>query len=301
MVRRDDDVVQAGDQTRSLAVIGAGLMGAGVAQVASLAGITVRLYDAQDGMAASAIQRIEKRLGDQVAKGRIEQDVSDGALARIAVADTLEDGVGEADAVIEAVIESLDVKQDLFARVSRAVRPGVLMATNTSALPITAISAGAERPDEVIGMHFFSPVPATRLCEIVRGYHTSAATVVRAQALAQALGKETILVSRDDPGFVTSRLITVLAQEAVRLVEEGLASPTDIDRACELAFGHRMGPLATLDLTGIDIGYRAGNGMYEQTGDARFKPPQLMARMVAAGRLGRKTGGGFFDYDDDAR
>ncbi len=301
MVQRDDNVDQTDDQTRSLAVIGAGLMGSGLAQVASLAGIPVHLYDAQDGMAARAIQQIGRRLEDQVAKGRIEQDAADAARARITVAGTLEEGVGEADTVIEAVIESLEVKQDLFARVSRIVRPGALLATNTSALPITAISADAERPDEVIGMHFFSPVPATRLCEIVRGYHTSVATVVRAQALAQALGKETILVSRDDPGFVTSRLITVFAQEAVRLVEEGIASPADVDRACELAFGHRMGPLATLDLTGIDIGYRAGNGMYEQTGDARFKPPQLMARMVAAGRLGRKTGGGFFDYDDDAR
>ncbi len=271
-------------------------MGGGIAQVAARASMEVGIFDAEPSAAGKAIDAIAARLAGQVERARITEEERDAALARLRPVRDLGE-LREADAVIEAVVEDLDVKRRIFATLAGVVTSDALLATNTSALPITAIAASSGGPERIIGMHFFSPVPAMSLCEIVRGLLTSDAAVARAVALAEALGKEAIVVNRDDAGFVTSRLITVLIQEAVGIVEQGIASPSDVDRACELAFGHRLGPLATADLTGLDVALNAGRVMYEQTGDARYKPPQLMSKMVAAGRLGRKAGKGFHDYE----
>jgi 3-hydroxybutyryl-CoA dehydrogenase len=290
-----DEQVTQRRLVRRLGVVGAGLMGSGIAQVAAIGGLDVVLHDAAPGAVEAGRAAVLERLDRAVAEGRLDPEHATGAGERITVADRLEDLAG-ADAVIEAVIEDPEIKNGLFHDLERIVGEDALLATNTSAIPITRIAQGLQRPERLVGMHFFSPVPATRLCELVRGLLTDDATVERARALAETLGKETILVARDDAGFVTSRLMTVIGQEAVRLVEQGLATPEDVDKACELAFGHRMGPLATLDLTGLDVALRAGEGIHRETADPGFAPPQLLRRMVSAGLLGRKSGRGFFDY-----
>jgi len=282
---------------KKVGIVGSGLMGSGIAQVAAVAGFDVVLYDAAEGAAESAVQKIEAALERQVARGRFEADAVAPAVARISVAPTL-DGLKDADAVIEAIIENVDIKRDTFAQIAAVVGPETLLATNTSAISISAIAGNGDYADRVIGMHFFSPVPAMQLCEIIRGLATRDETVARARALAEAFGKTTILVNRDTAGFVTSRLITVLTQEAARIVDEGLATARDVDLACTLGFGHKMGPLETADLTGVDVAYRAGKMIYDQTGNPQFAPPQLLTRMVAAGLLGRKTGKGFYDHTE---
>lgn len=284
--------------TRRLGVVGSGLMGGGIAQVALQRGFEIVLFDSVDGIAAIRRTAILKSIATAVDRNRVAAaDVADAA-ERISVAASLADLSG-VQAVVEAIVEDPDIKNQLFRELETVVAEDTLLATNTSAIPITRVAAGLRAPERVIGMHFFSPVPATRLCEIVQGLQTSGRTLDRARRLAQDLGKDSITVSRDDAGFVTSRLMTVLGQEAVRLVEEGLATAEDVDKACMLAFGHRMGPLATLDLTGLDVALRAGDGMHRETANASYAPPQLLRRMVSAGRLGRKSGRGFYEYTEE--
>jgi len=203
---------------------------------------------------------------------------------------------GDADVVVEAVFENLDVKRQLFTDLDRICRPGAVLASNTSAIPITQIAAATARPEAVVGTHFFSPVPMMALCELVRGYKTSDDTLAIARGFAEQVGKTCIVVNRDVAGFVTTRLIAVLANEAVRLLETGVATAQDIDTACRLGFGHAMGPLATLDLAGVDIMRHASDNIYADTRDPKFAPPELLSRMVLAGDLGQKAGQGFYEY-----
>lgn len=282
----------------TLGVIGAGLMGSGIAQVAAQAGLTVRLYDSQPGAVGRSRDQIAARLRRLVDGNRLAGEDLEAAMQRIEIAPDLATAAST-DAIVEAIIEDVQVKQDLFRDLSDAALPTTLLATNTSAISITDIASASSRPENIVGMHFFSPVPAMSLCEIIRGYRTSDETLSAALQLAAALGKESIVVNRDDAGFVTSRLMTVLIHEAARILEDGLATPEDIDRACVLGFGHRMGPLATADLTGVDIAYRAGKAIFEGTGDPAFRPPELLRRMVSAGAYGRKTGEGFYRYGDE--
>jgi 3-hydroxybutyryl-CoA dehydrogenase len=280
----------------SLAVVGAGLMGSGIAQVSAVAGHDVVLRDVTDDALARGRGAIEKSLGRFVSKGNLEQADADAALARITSTTDL-DAVATADVVVEAAFESLEVKSEIFRDLDRLCRDGAVLATNTSAIPITRIAAVTERPEAVVGTHFFSPVPMMALCELVRGYKTSDETLAAARAFAESVGKTCIVVNRDVAGFVTTRLICALAMEAIRLVENGVASAEDIDTACKLGFGHAMGPLATTDLTGVDILRHASMNIYEDTADEKFFPPESLSRMVAAGDLGRKSGRGFYSYD----
>ena len=194
------------------------------------------------------------------------------------------------------MFEQLDVKQEVFRQLDAVCKDGAVLATNTSAIPVTQIATVTGRPESVVGTHFFSPVPMMKLCELVRGYKTSDQTLATAKTFAEEIGKTTIVVNRDIAGFVTTRLITALVVEAVKLVESGVVSAADLDIACQLGFGHPMGPLATTDLTGVDVLLHAARNIYTDTGDEKFFPPELLARMVVAGDLGRKSGQGFYSY-----
>jgi 3-hydroxybutyryl-CoA dehydrogenase len=277
-----------------VAVIGAGLMGSGIAQVAAQAGWQVALSDVDESAVNRGLDGIRTSLSRFAAKGQLDGDVEE-ILGRITAGVGVEPAA-EADIVVEAVFESLDVKRRVFADLDRVCRPDAVLATNTSAIPVTQIAAVTKRPESVVGTHFFSPVPMMRLCELVRGYKTSDETLARARAFAEDTGKTCIVVNRDIAGFVTTRLIAALVVEAVRLVESGVVTPEDLDVACQLGFGHKMGPLATTDLTGVDVLLHATRNIYSDTGDQKFFPPELLQRMVTAGDLGRKSGRGFYPY-----
>jgi len=280
----------------TLAVVGAGLMGSGIAQVAAQAGWTVILRDLDDAATRRGLDAIRTSLEKFAAKGKLPADQVEATLARITPTTEL-DAAADADLVVEAVFEQLDVKQEVFRELDRICRPETVLATNTSAIPITQIAAATTRPESVVGTHFFSPVPMMKLCELVRGLKTSDQTLATARAFAEGVGKTCVVVNRDVAGFATTRLITALVVEAVKLVESGVISAEDLDTACRLGFGHAMGPLATADLTGVDILLHAARNIWTDTGDPKFFPPELMQRMVAAGELGCKSGRGFYSYD----
>jgi 3-hydroxybutyryl-CoA dehydrogenase len=278
-----------------LAVIGAGLMGSGIAQVAAQAGWSVVLRDLDTAATGRGMAGVEKSLAKFAAKGTITEADAADALGRITPTTDL-DAAADADIVVEAVFERLEIKQEVFRALDGICKDGVVLATNTSAIPVTRIAVATDRPESVVGTHFFSPVPMMKLCELVRGYKTSDETLAVAKAFAEEIGKTTIVVNRDVAGFVTTRLISALVVEAVKLVESGVATAEDVDIACRLGFGHPMGPLATTDLTGVDVLLHASQNIYADTADEKFFPPELLQRMVVAGDLGRKTGKGFYSY-----
>lgn len=282
--------------SKKLAVIGAGLMGSGIAQVAAAAGYDVAVRDVGDEALKRGADGIRASLEKFAAKGRYTADEVEAALGRLSTTTDLAEAVDGADVVVEAVFENVEVKQEIFRELDRLAKPGAVLATNTSAIPITQIAAVTSRPQDVVGTHFFSPVPMMQLCELVRGYKTSDETLARARAFAEEVGKTCIVVNRDVAGFVTTRLIAALVVEAVKLCESGVATAEDIDLACKLGFGHAMGPLATTDLTGVDILRDATRNIYTETQDEKFSPPELLNRMVTAGDLGRKSGKGFYSY-----
>ena len=277
-------------------VIGAGLMGGGIAQVSALAGYQVVLRDIDEAAVARGLATIEASVAKFVEKGKLSAaDAADG-LARITGTTDLA-AVEDADIVVEAAFEKVEIKTEIFAALDEICKPGAVLATNTSAIPVTTIAAATSRPESVVGTHFFSPVPLMKLCEIVRGYKTSDETVAAVREFAENVGKTVVVVNRDVAGFVTTRLICALAMEAVALVEAGIVSAEDLDIACQLGFGHAMGPLRTADMTGIDIITNASKNIYADTQDEKFAPPELLQRMVTAGDLGRKSGKGFYDYE----
>jgi 3-hydroxybutyryl-CoA dehydrogenase len=278
-----------------VAVIGAGLMGSGIAQVAAQAGWEVTMRDLDEPALARAMSAIRTSLQRFAAKGAIAADEVDAIVGRIATTTEM-DAAGDADIVVEAVFESLEVKREVFRELDSVCKSEAVLATNTSAIPVTQIAAATSRPEAVVGTHFFSPVPMMRLCELVRGYKTSDESLALARAFAEEIGKTCIVVNRDIAGFVTTRLIAALVVEAVKLVESGVVSPEDLDTACQLGFGHAMGPLATTDLTGVDVLLHATRNIYADTADEKFFPPELLQRMVAAGDLGRKSGRGFYNH-----
>jgi len=285
------------EATGMVAVVGAGLMGSGIATVAARAGYDVTLRDVTATALEGGLAAVRASYDRAVVKERMTREQAEAAVGRISLTTDL-DAVVDADLVVEAVFEDLEVKREVFAELDRRCRADAVLATNTSAIPVTRIAAATGRPESVVGTHFFSPVPVMTLCELVRGHHTSDATLERARGFAEAVGKTCIVVSRDAAGFVTTRLICALAMEAARLVESGLATAADVDTACRLGFGHPMGPLATIDLTGVDILRNASLAIYTETADEKFFPPEILARMVSAGELGRKSGKGFYSYED---
>lgn len=283
--------------TDQIAVIGSGTMGAGIAQVAARAGYEVHLHDVSDERLLLARSAIESSLQRFVKGGSIKDSDAATALDQITFTTDLAKAVGGVSIVVEAVFEDLDVKAGIFKDLSKLCASDVILASNTSALPITQIAAFVDHPERVIGTHFFSPVPMMKLCELVRGEETSDEVLANAREFATRLGKTCIVVNRDVAGFVTTRLIAALILEASRLVEAGVATAEDIDIACQLGFGHAMGPLRTADLTGIDIIRNASLNIFAEEHNERWRPTSIIDQMVNEHRLGRKSGRGFYEYE----
>jgi 3-hydroxybutyryl-CoA dehydrogenase len=285
--------------TRPIAVLGAGTMGRGIAYVAALGGFPVRLVDVDEDQLRTAIERIEADLERGVARDKVTDAEAGAALERIGTTTDLGSACREVGLVIEAVVERIDVKRDVLRLAEDAAPPDAAMATNTSALSITEISSALGDPSRGVGMHFFNPVPKMRLCEIVVGLQTSEETIAAAEVTARRMGKETVRVN-DLPGFATSRLNALIGNEGFRMLEERVASPEDIDRAARLGLNHPMGPLEMADLVGLDVRLGVLEHLAATLGP-RFRPTNVHRRLVAAGRLGRKTGQGIYRYDEDGR
>lgn len=282
--------------SEGIAVVGGGTMGAGIAQVASRAGYRVSLHDVSDDRLDLARSAIETSLQRFVRNGSIQETDIQATLNGITFTTNLADAVRDVSIVVEAVFEDLTVKGEIFKQLAKLCGSEVILASNTSALPITQIAEFVDHPERVIGTHFFSPVPMMKLCELVRGQRTSDETLDKARRFAERLGKTCVVVNRDVAGFVTTRLIAALILEASRLVEAGVASAEDIDVACQLGFGHAMGPLRTADLTGVDIIRNASLNIFAENHDERWRPPFILDEMVREKKLGRKTGRGFYEY-----
>jgi 3-hydroxybutyryl-CoA dehydrogenase len=277
---------------------GGGVMGSGIAQVVAQAGLRVTVVEADEAAAERGMRRIGRGLERAVKAEALEgADAAAEVLGRVSASTDLEAAGAEADHVIETVVEDVDVKCDVLARLDAVCRDDVVLASNTSQISISRLAAATGRPDRVIGSHWFNPPPLMGLIEVVRGIETSDATLEVALGLARRYGKETIVCRKDSQGFVTSRLIAILVVEAARIVEEGIADAEEVNRACVLAFNHAMGPLDTADLSGLDILERVADGLAEHYGD-RFLVPQGVRALVNAGHLGRKTGSGFRDYGE---
>ena len=281
----------------SVLVIGAGTMGRGIAGACALAGHDTAVFDADPDAQRAVRGHVESSWGRAIDKGKLTSEAAEQARHRLRVAERLKDAA-HVDIAIEAVPEALDLKRMIFSELDDLCPPRTLLASNTSSLSITKIAHATGRRDRVIGIHFFNPVAAMPLVEIVRGRETSRETESRALDFARSLGKEPVLVF-DSPGFATSRLGVALGLEAMRMVEEGIAGPEDIDRALELGYGHRMGPLKTSDLVGLDVRLAIAETLSAELPSDRFSPPEILRTLVAEGHTGRKSGEGFYRWNGD--
>jgi 3-hydroxybutyryl-CoA dehydrogenase len=280
-----------------VAVLGAGAMGHGIAQVSAAAGCRVTLQDVDAGAVDRGLARIRGNLDKGVELGKVTGDARDAVLARIRATTDVAEAVSTADLVIEAAPESLELKARVFAEVDAAAPAHALLATNTSSLSIEAIAKCLRDPARFLGLHFFNPAHIMALVEVVWGPDTSDATRLAAVAFVRRVGKEPIVV-RDAPGFASSRLGIILGMEAIRMVEQGVASPEDIDKAMELGYRHPMGPLKLTDLVGLDVRLRIAEYLHRTLGAEAFRPPELLRRMVGEGKLGKKSGRGFYDWNE---
>jgi len=280
-------------------IAGAGLMGSGIAQVCAQAGIRVTLNDVSEQALSKGMKSIVWSVGKLVEKKKVPED-RDTILNRVKTTTAFSEAAG-ADLAIEAVFEKLDLKQDIFRKLDAACKPETLLASNTSAIPITEMAAVTDRPEQVVGLHFFSPVPMMPVVEVVKGICTSEETMQQVISFAKRLGKEPIRVESDVPGFLMNRINLVSYVEAIRLLEKGIGSVKDIDKGVKLAFARRMGPFETGDMVGLDVSFGALTAIFRESRDMRFYPPQLLRRMVKAGHLGRKTGKGWYAYDENGR
>ncbi len=283
-------------EIKTIMVIGAGQMGAGIAQVCAASGYTVYLNDLKQEFLDKGLERIEKNLSKQVSKERITQEDLNATMERLRATTDLQDAK-HVDIVIEAAVENMEVKCNLFARLDEIAQDHTLLATNTSSLPITEIAASTKRPEKVIGMHFMNPVPVMKLVEIIRGLATTDESYQAVEKLAADLGKTAVEVN-DFPGFVSNRILMPMINEAIYTVYEGVASPEDIDSVMKLGMNHPMGPLTLADFIGLDTCLYIMETLQEGFGDDKYRPCPLLRKYVKAGWLGRKTGRGFYQYQD---
>jgi 3-hydroxybutyryl-CoA dehydrogenase len=282
------------DEVRRVGVAGCGIMGSGIVEVCAKAGLDVTVVEADEEAMARGRRAIERSTARAVERGKLDEGERRRALERITDSTNLED-LADVDLFIEAVAEDLGLKEDVFRTVDRVTRPEVVLATNTSSLPITDVAAATTRPDRVVGMHFFNPPPVMRLIELIPGVTTSEETLEFARGMGARLGKVTVL-AKDRAGFIVNFLLVPYLNSAVRLYDEEFATAEDIDNAIALGLGHPMGPLALLDLIGLDTALHVANVLYEEFKHPDYAPPPLLRRMVTAGRLGRKSGSGFYEY-----
>jgi 3-hydroxybutyryl-CoA dehydrogenase len=282
------------EEIRELGVVGAGFMGSGIAEAAARAGVTVKLYEPDDGPLQLSRSRIESSVARVVERGRLSEEDAAALMDRIAWSTDLESLSG-ADLVVEAIVEDEQIKADAFRRLDAVAKPEAILATNTSSIPIAGLAAATGRPDRVLGLHFFSPVPVMKLVEVVVGLDTANETIARAEAFAEQIGK-TAIRTKDRSGFIVNFLLVPYLMAAVRMYEDGFASREDIDEGMKLGCGHPMGPLTLCDFIGLDVLYSVCDSLYEEFKRDEYAPPPLMKRMVVSGHLGRKTGRGFYEY-----
>jgi 3-hydroxybutyryl-CoA dehydrogenase len=283
---------------RKVGVLGAGLMGSGIAEVCARAGFDTLVREVSEDLAAKGVGRIEASLGKAVERQKMTAAEGDAARRRLATTTKLSDLAG-CDILVEAIVENLDLKRQTYGELDRLCKPETIFCSNTSSLTITELSAATGRPDRFAGLHFFNPVPVMKLVEVVRTIATSDETFETVFAFAQSLGKEPIR-ARDNSGFIVNRLLVPYLLDAVRALEEGVGTKEDIDRGMELGCGHPMGPLKLLDFVGLDTTYAIAQIMFDEYREKRFAPPPLLKRMVLAGRYGKKSGRGFYEYGGKA-
>ncbi len=284
-------------EIRRVLVVGAGTMGHGIAHVSALAGFEVFLHDVSESFIRRGLDAIRVNLEQGIAKGKVTPEQRDAALTLLHPAPSLEDAAREADMAVEAVPESLELKREVFRRLGSCAPSNAILATNTSALPVGAIAEAAPDPSRVVGMHFFNPVHLMPLVEVVRAAKTDEAVVARAVDAGRRMGKEPIVV-RDSPGFATSRLGVLIGLEAIRMLEQRVASAEDIDKAMTLGYRHPMGPLRLTDIVGLDVRLAIAEHLHEALGSDAFAPPATLRRMVSEGKLGKKSGQGFYRWDE---
>ncbi len=281
-------------EIKTVGVIGCGLMGSGIAEIAARRGYNVIVREVNDDLLKKGLERVQSSMARGVEKGKLSAADRDAALARIKGTTAWKD-LEPADLVVEAAIENLELKKNIFKELDAVTRPEAILASNTSSLAVTEMASVTRRPDKVLGLHFFNPVPVMPLLEIVRTFLTSEETYRVARAWGEGLGK-TVVVSKDAPGFIVNALLIPYVLDAVRMYESGFASKEDIDTAIKLGLNHPMGPLTLLDFVGLDTTLFIADEMFKETKDPRFAAPTLLRRMVTAGYLGRKSGQGFYDY-----
>jgi 3-hydroxybutyryl-CoA dehydrogenase len=281
---------------KTIGVLGAGVMGNGIAQVCSMAGYSVIMRDIEDRFVEGGIKNIDKFLAKSVEKGKMTAEAKAEIMGRIKGTTKMED-MKDADYVVEVVLEVMDVKKKVFKELDEITKPDVILASNTSSMSLTEIATAVKRPEKVVGLHFFNPVPLMRLVEVIRGMRTSDDTVKVSMDLAKKLGKEAVEVKADIPGFLVNRLMVPHFVEAIQLYEKGIASKEDIDKAAKLGLNYPMGPFELMDLTGLDIGLAVAQYFHDNLPkELKWDPPLLWENMVKSGLLGRKTGKGWYDY-----
>jgi 3-hydroxybutyryl-CoA dehydrogenase len=283
------------EEVRKVGVVGCGLMGSGIVEICAKAGMDVAFVEANDQLVARGRTAIERSMAKAVERGKLESPARDEALGRITGTTDFSE-LADCELVIEAVVEDPAAKRDVFHKLDELTRPEVILASNTSSIPIVELASVTKRPDKVVGMHFFNPPPVMPLLEVVRSLTTSDETVEFARGMGDRLGKTTVL-SKDRAGFIVNYLLVPYLNFAAQMYEEGFASAEDIDTAITLGLSHPMGPLTLLDFIGIDTAVHVAEVLYEEFKDPLFAPPPVLKRMVSAGWLGRKTGKGFYDYD----